>query len=390
MVATPKLFGGLLFSASGAKSAQADFQSSLPETSPAPASEVPAPASPRIRGRIQTRAKAKAKVAASPLKKPSAAEPSPKRRQSRQQPTTPLSQKRKPPEEAEAKPKAKAKTWRKLVGKATAGDETSERFRTTSGIFHNGSLLDEYAKWIMTRWQKNKGVHKLDFLPEVLTVVSGCAGSGMDAFICNAITEAFAEMGLTLEFNHLHMAETDKRKIDWLKNIVANTDCCIFDDCSIWASAEQAGNCQHHVGNTCPVARANLMFHGFSCKLLSKAYRRSLKQFVSNRLAMGKGLTGETFAHGIQYVMRHRPDMIMWENVDALLDDPDANEESNLKVLQQAMGELEYEIVILRLNSSQYALPQHRVRVVIMGTWIASPLFGAMDGFALRLTDFIR
>ena len=78
------------------------------------------------------------------------------------------------------------------------------------------------------------------------------------------------------------------------------------------------------------------------------------------------------------------------ENVDALLDDPDANEESNLKVLQQAMEELEYQIVILRLNACQFALPQHRVRVVILGTWIASPLLGAMDGFASRLTDVIK
>ena len=93
------------------------------------------------------------------------------------------------------------------MGKVTAGDETSERFRTTSGIFHNGKLLDEYAKWIIKRWQKKKGMHKLDSLPEVLTVVSGCAGSGMDAFICDAITDAFADVGLTLQFNHLHMAE---------------------------------------------------------------------------------------------------------------------------------------------------------------------------------------
>ena len=128
MVATPKLFGGLLFSTSGAKSAQADVQSSLPETSPAPASEVPAPASPQIRGRIQTRAKAKAKVAASPLKKPSAAEPSPKRRQSSAAEPSPkrlrsedackqgLKRKWQHPVEADAKPNAKPTQMEEIVG----------------------------------------------------------------------------------------------------------------------------------------------------------------------------------------------------------------------------------------------------------------------------------
>ena len=132
------------------------------------------------------------------------------------------------------------------------------------------------------------------------------------------------------------------------------------------------------------------MFHVFSCKLLSKAYRGSLKQFVSHCLSLGKGSTGETFAHGIEYVMRHRPDMLIWENVDALLDDPDANEDSNLKVLQQSMAELEYEILILRLNACQFALPQHRVRVVIIGHWIASPMLGDMSGFPSKLTCCIQ
>ena len=78
----------------------------------------------------------------------------------------------------------------------------------------------------------------------------------------------------------------------------------------------------------------------------------------------GEGSTGTTYTSALQHVRRHRPRLILLENVDGVLD----HEES----IKQDFIECNYSICFLKICPSMFGYPVTRSRVYIVGcptTW---------------------
>ena len=100
--------------------------------------------------------------------------------------------------------------------------------------------------------------------------------------------------------------------------------------------------------------------HGISATLLARFFNCCPKD-------MHQSLT--TFLAWRDYLRRHKPNIVIWENTDAFLDNTTAADKqalkSNLAIVLGLLIALGYEAQPIRVSSDKYGMCQVRVRLFI-------------------------
>lgn len=156
------------------------------------------------------------------------------------------------------------------------------------------------------------------------------------------------------------LANPPQEKREWEAELVGE-DVCIFED--IQQMGQDTAKCWQH-GKRCPVQGVDLLIVGTSCKDISRASTggpaTSSEGPVFNR-EHSRGGSAQTYRGLMAYVRRHRPLLIIFENVDAL-DDACGGDgcPTNMDVICAEMSALGYDMQKLLTDASSFGLPQRR------------------------------
>ena len=150
-----------------------------------------------------------------------------------------------------------------------------------------------------------------------------------------------------------------KFKQSFIANVVQKSlgeQSCIFEEMAGLPSGQ--GACAAHGGHCALPRNANIFVCGFSCKDLSRLSSRFNGAERESILKMGMGTSGGTFQAVLGYTKLVRPAIVILENVDEM-----SRESSpNVMYLHQAFADIDYAGASKVLNTSDYGLPQARVR----------------------------
>ena len=86
------------------------------------------------------------------------------------------------------------------------------------------------------------------------------------------------------------------------------------------------------------------------------------------------GGSAQTFKGMYNYMVKHRPTIVFYENVKDIDKEKKNRDPSDLTVLIQKWGEIGYECQVILVESTDYGLPQHRDRSGVIGLLIDVPL----------------
>ena len=185
-------------------------------------------------------------------------------------------------------------------------------------------------------------------------LASACTGTGMAELAHHVIME-FRGVPSTIEL----CSEKVKFKQAFIANVVQKSlgeESCIFEEMGDLPSGQ--GACATH-GSLCAVPRgANMFICGFSCKDLSRLSNKFNGAARDTVLKMGMGTSGGTFQAVLGYAKLVRPAIVILENVDEMM----RENSPNVTYLHQAFADIEYAGASKVMNSSDYGLPQARVR----------------------------
>lgn len=180
-----------------------------------------------------------------------------------------------------------------------------------------------------------------------LTWGTMCSGSEGPAWVVAALNQLFEEKGSSFKLEHAFSCELAPGKRKWLHassvlaepayaNLVARVEGkqersldpevilkahdapCVFFDISEMGAAQ--ADCWEHGPGKCSVPGVDLLIVGTSCKDMSRQNAGSVRQELVLQAERSKGGSAQTFHGLIKYVERHRPLMILFENVDAMED----------------------------------------------------------------------
>ncbi len=138
---------------------------------------------------------------------------------------------------------------------------------------------------------------------------------------------------------------------------------CQFTDVS--QLSKTGGHCSYHERH-CPLPACDIIVAGFSCKDLSKANpnRKVLSASQVLGATSSPGRTADTLNGTLTVVDGVMPDVIVLENVDL---DQDAEHSLGLDKILHELGRRGYDTHAFVMNCACYGLPQHRVRLFIIG-----------------------
>lgn len=198
-------------------------------------------------------------------------------------------------------------------------------------------------------------------LRQPMRIASACSGSGVAELAHRALMK-FGGGESVLDFS----CESDKGKQRFLLGVVharssssksRSSPCCFEDIGSLCQGA--AACCAHK--QSCVVPRFPGVFvAGFSCKDFSRLSQKMQNDARQNILESAAGSSGGTFAGVLGYAKLARPRTILLENVDGLV------KTDNCDYLWAAFGDLQYFGSYIIRNSSEFGLPQARVRVFFL------------------------
>ena len=180
-----------------------------------------------------------------------------------------------------------------------------------------------------------------------LTWGSMCSGSEGPAWVVAALNQLFEEEGSSFKLEHVFSCEFSPEKRKWIhaSSVLAEPACaklativesrrvpdldleslckapdapCVFFDILEMGAAK--ADCWEHVPSKCSVPGVNLLIVGTSCKDMSRQNATSARQELVLQAEKSKGGSAQTFQGLMRYVERHRPLMILFENVDAMDD----------------------------------------------------------------------
>ena len=147
---------------------------------------------------------------------------------------------------------------------------------------------------------------------------------------------------------------------------------CMFEDITDIPKGTQRCSChteiyhKRNVGKNCPIVGFHIFFCSSSCKDLSV---QNSKRAKGNCLAPDSNATPggskETFWALTDIMGEWRPDIVFFENVTQL-DKEDEEGTSNLDIIIEAWAKRGYASHVYYVDTYEFGLPQHRVRIVIV------------------------
>ncbi|CAK9032499.1 unnamed protein product [Durusdinium trenchii] len=204
-------------------------------------------------------------------------------------------------------------------------------------------------------------------LPRIWSLATTCTGSGGFELAARAVAKELTR-ALTTFADHasfevqLEMAcEIEKFKQQLLINHVLPPDCCLFQDVTCLKTKERT--CVRH-GSGFELPKDLFGFvSGFSCKSLSKLQNsQDLKKAIIERNQESSSF--QTFCGNLDVLDECRPLWFLMENVD--MGDP-ADDNSNSAAIQKLLRESGYTVRMVLLKASDFALPQRRKRLFLIG-----------------------
>ena len=138
---------------------------------------------------------------------------------------------------------------------------------------------------------------------------------------------------------------------------------CVF--CDITHMGGQLAKCVTH-GSECYVPSVDVLLVGTSCKDLSKANPNKAKQKNVLSQASSRGGSAQTFRGLLAYLDAQRPPLIVFENVDSLLEAENSSQSgssSNMEVLKREFENRGYQAQATVCEASKFGLPARRRRL---------------------------
>ena len=133
----------------------------------------------------------------------------------------------------------------------------------------------------------------------------------------------------------------------------------------------------------CPVRGCDISVTGSSCKYFSKLNQQQKwgnpLEFLAKQGGGGSHQSWTTYLAWIVFLDKHRPEVVIYENVDSMIDaEADsasaaasptlaADDKSNLQVILDHLSERGYEVCPILVGSEQFGCIQRRHRVFIVG-----------------------
>ncbi|CAE7534394.1 ngoBIM [Symbiodinium pilosum] len=206
--------------------------------------------------------------------------------------------------------------------------------------------------------EKLQAFQAADSLPEallqkkVLRIGTMCSGTDAPMLVARALERALRPLGSKLGFQHAFSVEYDARKQEFLQ---ANFPECplLFKDC-VQMGRKRAWDVLSRKPQPIP-NDLDILIAGFSCKDLSlmNSYRKALQEM---------GQSGSTLRGVLDYAERHRPRLILLENVWAITKSNSIGFKQ-VDLVMEGLKERGYAAGYRLLNSCDYFIPQIRHRI---------------------------
>jgi site-specific DNA-cytosine methylase len=189
-----------------------------------------------------------------------------------------------------------------------------------------------------------------------LRVGTMCSGTDSPILAMNAIAKALEGRQGGFEVQHCFSCEIDKDKQLFLRKNFA-FDALFNDVCEL---GDETAHDELSGQRVAVPTGLDIIIAGFSCKDLSgmNRFRKNLEEM---------GTSGTTLQGCLDYILRHRPRIAIFENVKniALLDS--ATGLRPVDLVMEALKRLGYRAGWKFLNTRNYYLPQSRARVWMWG-----------------------
>lgn len=189
-----------------------------------------------------------------------------------------------------------------------------------------------------------------------LRVGTMCSGTDSPILAMNAIAKALEGRQGAFEVQHCFSCEIDKDKQLFLRKNFA-FDALFNDVCEL---GDETAHDELSGQRVAVPTGLDIIIAGFSCKDLSgmNRFKKSLEEM---------GTSGTTLQGCLDYILRHRPRIAIFENVKniALLDS--ATGLRPVDLVMEALKRLGYRAGWKFLNTRNYYLPQSRARVWMWG-----------------------
>ncbi len=250
---------------------------------------------------------------------------------------------------------------------------------------NDGSLLDRVGMHCIEVFMREPDDSFTRWVgPGKLTVSSMCSGCEFPLLTSASLTRAMAmhhaEELLQLEVQD--SCEIDPKKQRFIKRLhYLDMDPddhaplvggpCLFPDTRLLNKRHTW--CLFHKNN-CSTANGDIIIIGFSCKDISRANPGHKEADLSQSSSSGGSC--DTFQSLLLRIdsSDDPPCLLIVENVDAL-SDTDGNEKSNLDLVIAELSNRGYECKAVIADSSEFAVPQRRRRIYIVGIRLASRRF---------------
>ena len=297
--------------------------------------------------------------------------------------------------------------------------------RPPLAVYESGELLDwtcqrcfDIALATVPHGQRN-----LSNFPSTYTWGSGCTGSGIDSDAHAAIIMEMNRRGFPVEGSSLFDAESCEPKRLWCQFTKREEDiagCCSF--AAIEKLSTGSAPCYNHgypegkaaTGKNrkksepahCNVPRVNCWNACTSCKYFSRMATSNADDGCKSTLLSDQDNTSQhqskvTYEGHLAYIKTYRPDVVMYENTDAITDEHSAdalvkNVDKTMDKILKDLAQAGYVARAWKVNSIDYWIPQHRLRIFVAGVRLVSRLHSAdedalnaaMDTVSLLMSKF--
>ena len=209
-----------------------------------------------------------------------------------------------------------------------------------------------------------------------LGVTTGCSGTDLFVPVLGLFFRVFnsifgVDPAVELGIDHLWSCEHIDWKCEWIRTVMGGTT--VFKD----LKDTSRRFAPEHSGITKPVLRGIVHACGFSCRSVSAlhSHAKRFKKCIKHRA----GSTGSTFWFSFQHARRHRPFMLLLENVSRFRG-------HNLRLVKRLLKSIGYVVIVLVVSLLDHGVPCRRVRVWIIA--VLSPRQALGDSLCQRLQEY--
>lgn len=271
---------------------------------------------------------------------------------------------------------------RELVRRHTPLDGSQSLASIPAESFESGEFLRDYAGAVVQNGILNHGRPRVK--KRSMVIGSGCTGSAMDAIALDALQAALEKEDIGIQFDHAFFVEIDPVKQSWCADVhkciapEGGALCapCAFTDISVFGN-DALRHCVTCKGPCAPPAIDGFIA-GFSCKDFARCNQnRKLRSGADiATAATSPGKSADTFNGVLQVLDSCNPQWIILENVDELLQE---NHRSGFDEFMSELSHRTYDVKAFVLNGADYALPQNRKRLYMIGVKRPGALFNTSE-----------